>query len=50
MNVTIGTEAAEFLFWEHINGIFVVLLKWVKGVTISCNSPIIKKVVIRAYI
>jgi hypothetical protein len=22
MNVEIGTEAKEFLFWEHINGIF----------------------------
>ncbi len=23
MNVEIWTEAAQFLFWEHINGIFV---------------------------
>ncbi len=23
MNVVIGTETAQFLFWEHINGIFV---------------------------
>jgi hypothetical protein len=23
MNVEIRTEAAQFLFWEHINGIFV---------------------------
>jgi hypothetical protein len=25
MTVEIETEAAQFLFWEHINGIFVAI-------------------------
>jgi hypothetical protein len=27
MNAEIGTEAAQVLFWEYINGIFVVVNK-----------------------
>jgi hypothetical protein len=34
MNVDIGTEAAQFLFWEYINGIFVAVQD---GLELKCR-------------
>ncbi len=39
MNVKIGTEAPQFLFWEHINGIFVAVRWW--ALICECRSTIV---------
>ncbi len=41
INIDIGKEAAQFLFWEHINGIFgtVYSVKDTKDLyTVRCNE------------
>jgi hypothetical protein len=38
MNMEIGTEAAQFLFWEHINGIFVAVCKICQYLKLGTSS------------
>ncbi len=36
MNVEIGTEAAQFLLWEYINGIFAAVTPF--SITVGCST------------
>jgi hypothetical protein len=45
MNVEIGTEAPQLIFWEYINGIFVAVRWW--ALISECRSTIVPMAVDR---